>query len=385
MNRGIIIAVTVLSFGLALLAGDEDHWAFQPIVRPVVPEVGAENPIDAFVSAKLETAGLSLSPEAKAHVLLRRLHLDLTGLLPTPDEMKSFENAWAENSVRAYRDLVDRLLASPHFGERWARPWLDLARYADSDGYLGDNMRAWAWVYRDWVIDSINADQPYDHFSIEQLAGDLLPDATQSQKIATGFHRNNLKNTEAGSDFELNRTKQIVDRVATTGTTWLGLTVACAECHDHKHDPISQREFYQLYAFFNNTNDSDISVRFEAEWNAYEAKRSAWEEKLNHLLEKVPPRQKSDAPPDSWNGLVPDKVEAAGCDLKIEKDGSVQASGKATFYGFVFRRGSDKSGPGRLPVFGSTRLGISAKDVSGAKLSGAERQGNFCCRCSFLI
>ncbi len=326
-----IAAVLALFSTAAIRAADEDHWAFQPIVRPAVPGEPSVMPIDAMVRARLAEAGLKPSPQAEPLVLLRRLHLDLTGLLPSPDEMAGFEKAWAADQEKAYSALVDRLLASPHFGERWARPWLDLARYADSDGYLGDSVREWAWIYRDWVIDAINRDQPYDQFSIEQLAGDLLPNATQSQKIATGFHRNNLKNTEAGSDLELNRTKQIVDRVATTGTTWLGLTIACAECHDHKHDPISQREFYQLYAFFNNTNDADISVKLDEEWQAYEAKLGTWESQLKALLAKVPPIKSGgddQAQENAWDLLVPDKVEAGGTDLKIQKDGSVLASGK---------------------------------------------------------
>ena len=248
-------------------AGDSGHWAWQPVVRPEIPatQTKTHHPIDAFVAAKLESQNWQLSPPAEPHALLRRLHLDLTGLLPTLREIAEFELAWAAHPDRAYAEKVDSLLDSPHFGERWARPWLDLARYADSDGYLGDNLRQWAWLYRDWVINSINRDLPFDRFSIEQLAGDLLPEASIDQKIATGFHRNNLKNTEAGADRELNRTKQIVDRVAVTATAWLGLTMACAECHDHKHDPISQKEFYELYAFFNQSIDSDISVKIAPE------------------------------------------------------------------------------------------------------------------------
>ena len=253
---------------LSVQAGDENtyHWAYQTITDPAIPEIGTNaSPIDAFVLARLDAANLKPSPEAQPHTLLRRLSIDLTGLLPTPDEVTAFEASWQESPTAAYTEKVDTLLASPHFGERWARHWLDLARYADSDGYLGDNMRLWAWVYRDWVIDAINVDQPFDQFSLEQLAGDLLPEPTQEQKIATGFHRNNLKNTEVGSDFELDRVKQVVDRVATTGNAWLGLTVACAECHDHKHDAISQREFFQLYAFFNNTKDSDIKITLDGD------------------------------------------------------------------------------------------------------------------------
>ncbi len=262
----LVVSILIATSAFSTRASDQkiDHWAYQPIIEPAIPAVeAAKTTIDAFVIAKLSEANLTLSPEAPPHTLLRRLHIDLTGLLPNPQEIAAFDTAWQQNPDAAYADKVDELLASPHFGERWARHWLDLARYADSDGYLGDDVRLWAWVYRDWVIDAINADQPFDRFSLEQLAGDLLPEPTQEQKIATGFHRNNLKNTEVGSDFELDRVKQVVDRVATTGNAWLGLTVACAECHDHKHDAISQREFFQLYAFFNNTRDSDISITLD--------------------------------------------------------------------------------------------------------------------------
>jgi hypothetical protein len=192
--------------------------------------------------------------------LLRRLSLDLTGLPPSPERVRAFLEATRRDSEAAWAEAVDELLASPHFGEHWARHWLDLARYADSDGYLGDAERPWAWVYRDWVIDAIRDDLPFDRFSMEQLAGDLLPGATVEQRVATGFHRHVLRNTEAGADRELDRTKQVVDRVATTGTVWLGLTLGCAECHDHKHDPVPQRDFYRLYAYFNNVEDVDLPL-----------------------------------------------------------------------------------------------------------------------------
>lgn len=317
--------LSLIVLGLAFAANasaESDHWAFQPISAP-------DGSIDEFVDAKLAAAGLKMSQRAEPHTLLRRLHLDLTGLLPTLDEMDAFNEAWARDPDAAIAEKVRQLLDSPHFGEQWGRHWLDLARYADSDGYLGDNLRPWAWVYRDWVIDSINRDQPFDQFSIEQLAGDLIPEASQSQKIATGFHRNNLNNTEAGADRELNRTKQIVDRVGVTGSVWLGLTLACAECHDHKHDPISQREFFQFYAFFNNTNDADISVLLPGEKKAHDANLAAWEKRLEEL-EKALGDQKPnriDPPEDEiWNVLQPDKFEAASTDFELQEDGSLIAS-----------------------------------------------------------
>ncbi len=309
------------------VAEDTDHWAFQPIKRSHAPDAS----IDSFIRSGLQSEGLDFSPPASPETLYRRLHLDLIGLLPPNGSLRRFLDHWETDSDQAYTAAVDELLNSPHFGEHWARHWLDLARYGDSDGYLGDSLRPWAWVYRDWVIESINRDQPFDRFSLEQLAGDLLPDATQDQKIAVGFHRNNLKNTEAGADRELDRTQQIVNRVATTGTVWLGLTVACAECHDHKHDPISQKEFFELYSFFNNTVDSDISVRFEDEWANYEKRRKAWEAELGKLeteLLQIPKPEPLPLPDSKqWETAFPDEVDAAGTDLEIQEDGSVLASG----------------------------------------------------------
>jgi hypothetical protein len=246
-------------------AGSRDpapsHWAFRRPVRPSVPKVKrggwVRNPVDAFVLAKLERRGLSPSPEADRATLARRLSLDLLGLLPTPQEVAEFG---ADHRPGAYERLVDRLLASPHFGERWGRHWLDLARYADSDGYENDRVRANAWRYRDWVIDAVNRDLPYDRFVVEQLAGDLLPDGTPEQRVATGFHRNALTNSAGGADPEEFRIKAVKDRVNATGTVLLGLTVGCAQCHTHKYDPITLREYYGLFAFFNNSEDQDVEV-----------------------------------------------------------------------------------------------------------------------------
>lgn len=284
---GLLVAAIYAVIGISHGADDPAaHWAYQAITIPAIPEIEtAKSPIDAFVLARLQEAKLTPSPEASPHTLLRRLHIDLTGLVPTPAELSAFESAWQINAEAAYTAKVDELLASPHFGERWARHWLDLARYADSDGYLGDTVRLWAWLYRDWVIDAINADQPFDQFSIEQLAGDLLPEPSEQQKIAAGFHRNNMKNTEVGSDFELDRVKQVVDRVATTGNAWLGLTVACAECHDHKHEAVSQKEFFELYAFFNNTKEFDPGIELTAE--------SGWKTPVYHDKPdaKISPRE----------------------------------------------------------------------------------------------
>ncbi len=236
----------------------EAHWAFLPLAQVAPPTVKntawKKNAIDAFILARLERDGLAPSPEADPATLVRRLHLDLTGLLPTPEEIATFTKAAA--SDEAYAAYVDALLASPHYGERWGRHWLDQARYADSHGYSIDGERE-QWPYRDWVIKALNDDVPFDRFTIEQLAGDLLPKPTKLQLIATGFHRNTLINEEGGSDKEQFRVEAVMDRVNTTGAVWLGLTVGCAQCHTHKFDPITQREYFELFAFFNQGEDAN--------------------------------------------------------------------------------------------------------------------------------
>ena len=237
------------------------HWAFVAPKRPALPEIrnphpATRNPIDAFVLARLRTAGLAPSPEADRGTLVRRVALDLTGLLPTPAEVEDF---LADETPDAYEKVVDRLLASPHYGERQARHWLDLARYADSNGYTIDGPRV-VWPYRDWVINALNADLPFDRFTTEQLAGDLIPNATLAQKVATGFHRNTSFNEEGGTDPEQFRVERTVDRADTTGAVWLGLTVGCARCHDHKYDPVSQREYYRLYAFFDSCDEPTLPI-----------------------------------------------------------------------------------------------------------------------------
>ncbi|MFI5457443.1 MAG: DUF1553 domain-containing protein [Isosphaerales bacterium] len=241
------------------------HWAFKPPRRPAVPEVSkpgwARNPIDRFILARLERAGLGPAPEADRATLLRRLSLDLIGLPPSPGEV---DDVLAGRPAGALDRTVDRLLASPHFGERWARPWLDLARYADSNGYNIDAPRS-IWKYRDWVIAALNADMPFDQFAIDQLAGDLRPGNPLGPRIATGFHRNTPINQEGGIDVEQFRVESVVDRVNTTGTVFLGLTIGCCQCHDHKYDPISQREYYRLFAFFNNVDEPDLEIASPAE------------------------------------------------------------------------------------------------------------------------
>jgi hypothetical protein len=234
-------------------AASGKHWAYVAPSRPAVPTMLARswprNGIDHFILARLEKEGLAPSPEAERAALLRRLSLDLIGLPPSPAEVDAF---LADRSVGAYERLVDRLLASPQFGVRWARPWLDYARYADSHGFQRDDFRD-LWPYRDWVVKALNADMPFDQFTIEQLAGDLLPGATETQKIATGFNRSAPTNVEAGSEPEETRVYQVLDRVNTLAAVWLGTTMECVQCHDHKYDPFTMRDYYGLFAFFNTT------------------------------------------------------------------------------------------------------------------------------------
>jgi len=331
---------------------DQRHWAYRKPVRPEPPPVAnagwIRNPIDRFVLARLEREGLAPAPEADRETLIRRVSLDLIGLPPTLAEVDAFV---ADTSPDAYENVVDRLLASPHYGERWARPWLDLARYADTNGYEKDRRRS-AWMYRDWVIAALNRDLSFRDFTIQQIAGDMLPEATTEQKIATGFQRNTLLNQEGGIDVEEARWETLVDRVNTTAATWLGSTVACAQCHNHKFDPFSQKDYYRMLAFFDNGEyrveglsevvkdkwivEPDLELAapealkkrdtLKAESEALKktidssdlaAELAAWESAL-----------KSKAP--RWTVLHPLQASSAyAAALEKKKDGSVLASGPA--------------------------------------------------------
>jgi len=229
------------------------HWAYRSIARPAVPVSSATHPVDAFVRATLAKKNLTPAPEADRPTLIKRLSYDLLGLPPKPEDVDAFV---ADTAPDAYLKLVERLLASPHFGERWGRHWLDQARYADSDGYEKDSARPDAWRYRDWVIDAINRDQPFDQFTVEQLAGDLLPNATPEQLLATAFHRQTLTNREGGVDQEQYRVEAVFDRTETTGAVWLAHTVGCARCHTHKYDQLTHAEYYGLFSFFNNADEA---------------------------------------------------------------------------------------------------------------------------------
>jgi mono/diheme cytochrome c family protein len=322
-----------------------DHWAYRAPLRPAPPPAEgtwARGPLDAFVLARLQAEGLTPSAAADPAVLLRRASLDLTGLPPSIEDVDTF---LADKDPGAFERAVDRLLASPHYGEHMARRWLDLARYADSNGYEKDERRT-MHLWRDWVIGAFNADMPFDRFTLEQLAGDLLPEATLRQRVATGFHRNTMVNREGGIDPEEFRDDAVTDRVNTTATVWLGTTLACAQCHDHKYDPFSQRDYYELFAFFNSTADdggelapqipvpsaeqteriAELDAKLEAseamfagEWPYADAAQPAWEAESRATL----------GPPPDWRVLAPSRaLSSGGSTLRVLDDGSVLASGE---------------------------------------------------------
>ncbi len=296
----------------------ETHWAFQKPVQaplPVVSRPGwCRNAIDRFVLARLDREGLAPSAEADAYTLIRRVSLDLTGIPPTPEEADAFANDPSEDR---YERLVDRLLTSPRYGEKWARRWLDLARYSDTNGFEKDRDRP-IWPYRDWVIKALNAGMPFDEFTIKQLAGDLLPNPSVDDRVATGFHRNTMLNEEGGIDPLEYRFNAIVDRVATTGATWLGMTIQCAQCHTHKYDPITNREYYQFMAFLNNADEPELDLP-PPDLARQQQER---EEKLAKLIAELP--QKFPLPRDTtWQALRPSAVEtSAGESPKLLDDGS---------------------------------------------------------------
>ena len=288
----VVCGVALLLPAASLSAADpntsDQHWSYRPLQRSPLPEIlvpgHVRNGIDALILRRLKKEGLEPSPPADRATLIRRVNLDLIGLLPTPDEVAAFVS---DDRPNAYERLVDRLLASPHYGERWARLWMDLCHYADIDGYLTDQLRPVAWRYRHWLVDALNADLPFDRFTIQQLAGDLLPGSSFDQKIATGFLRQTLSNREGGADLEEFCVLQVLDRTKMVGTIWLGLTVGCARCHDHKYDEITQREFYQIYAFLNNADEVNIDAPLPAERQPYFQKKPEYDRKRRALIEPI--------------------------------------------------------------------------------------------------
>ncbi len=315
------------------------HWGFVAPIKPAVPVADhspwARNPIDAFVLDKLDKEGLKPSPAADRITLLRRLSLDLIGLPPTPAEVEAFV---ADKSPNAYEKQVDRLLNSPHYGERWGRMWLDAARYADSDGYEKDKQRR-VWFYRDWVINSLNQDLPYNQFIVDQIAGDLLPNPTQGQIVATGFLRNSMVNEEGGIDPEQFRMEAMYDRMDAIGKGILGITIQCAQCHNHKFDPLKQEEYYKMFAFINEANDSNVAVYTPREQMKREEifrktreveailqhQHPTWQAEMAKWEDKVKQGQ------PEWTVLRPsvDDISTGGEKYFIQKDGSFLCQGYA--------------------------------------------------------
>jgi len=338
--KRISIAISCFFWANLLLAQKPDgasHWAFRPPERAAAPTIRdstwVQSEIDRFVLAKLEKEGLRPSPRADRVTLARRLWLDLIGLPPEPKDLDAFLN---DKSVNAYEKLVESLLASPHYGERWARHWLDAARYADSDGFEKDKARQ-VYFFRDWVINALNRDLPYDRFIIEQIAGDLLPNATQDQVVATGFLRNSMINEEGGIDPEQFRMEAMFDRMDAIGKGILGLTIQCCQCHDHKYDPIKQIDYYRMFAFLNNSHEGSIAVyspdglqtranlfrQMAAIEEGLRHRDADWRKKLHAWAGKV----RNDQP--AWEILRPQLDASGGQKHYLLDDGSILAAGYA--------------------------------------------------------
>ena len=364
-----------------------EHWAFESIKKPKRP-TGDAHPIDAFLQRRLKEEGLALSPETSRPRLIRRVTLDLTGVPPTPAEVQAFV---ADSSAEAYDQVVDRLLASPRYGERMAWPWLDAARYSDTDGFQGDPTRD-MWPWRDWLVNALNDNLPFDQFTIEMLAGDMLPDATPAQRLASGFNRNHTYNGEGGRIPEETRVENVFDRVETTSTVWMGLTMTCARCHDHKYDPISQKEYFQLYAFFNNTSESGkggrgkappimdftppstdvrlaelakrtkaIDEKLAAPDKALDAEQIAWEKRLANKSQ------------DAWVILSPEKLTSKhGATMARHADETFTARGinpQNDTYEFYAST--------ELKRLESIRLEALRDETTAVKGPGRDHQGNF--------
>lgn len=359
---------TILRRWIAAGAEYQPHWAFQPPRQAPLPKTSdsawLRSPLDAHVLAGIDSAGLRHSPSAGRETLVRRLSLDLIGLPPTLDEIDAF---LADTGPDAEQRLVDRLLASPAYGERWARRWLDLARYADTNGYEKDRQRS-MWPYRDWVIRALNADLPFDQFTIEQIAGDMLPDATLDQRTATGFHRNTMINEEGGIDPLEFRYLAMVDRVNTTGTTWLGLTLVCANCHTHKYDPIPQQEYFQLFALLNNADELEMDVPSADLAERRDAVERQIAAKERDLASQFPP-----AGDVRWSVATPKTVTAAaGSNLKIQPDQSVLVGGplpEKDDYVVTFESGAEPITALRLETLVDPSLGSGGP--------GRTKHGNF--------
>ena len=312
-------------------AGYAEHWAFIPPKAAPLPRVNQTSwpriDLDYFTLAQMESEGRKPAPEADRYRLIRRLSLDLIGLPPSPEEVHAFVE---DQHPDAYGRLVDRLLDRPEYGERWAQPWLDLARYADTNGYEKDRPRS-IWPWRDWVINALNADMPFDQFTVEQIAGDMLPNSTQDQHVATGFHRNTMVNEEGGIDPLEFRFYAMVDRVNTTATTWLGLTLGCAQCHTHKFDPVPHRSYYEMMAFLDNTSELELPLLTPQQRRQQESIHQEINQKLSALpvnkakYDSWLKTQRAKAV--SWRTITPTKTKASIGWLQLQKDQSIFASG----------------------------------------------------------
>lgn len=404
------------------------HWAYDSLSDAAPPKPAGpaasfgRNPIDAYVIATLNENKITPSAEAKPEKLIRRLHYDLIGLPPEPAAVETFLKDYTANPDKAYTVLVDQLLNSPRFGERWGRHWLDKARYADSDGYEKDRNRMNAWRYRDWVIDAINRDLPFDQFTIEQLAGDLLPEANEETQLATAFNRQTLTNTEGGTDQEQWRVAAVMDRTETLGAVWLGLTVGCARCHTHKYDEITHSDYYSLFAYFNNGDESNIKIRrSEEDWAQWEKDHAAHLAKLKSegerltaasstAIMKLPAWEKSvtvqlamaekNAEPVLQDLAIKETAPPKGVILKKLKDSSYLVSGKSpptatytligelpagTYTGLRLDVLADKSlpknGPGRAAhgnfVLNHLRLSFGGKQIPFGGASADYSQGSY--------
>ena len=346
------------------------HWAFAPSREVAPPEVEDDswprNPIDAFVLARLEAENLSPAPEADRRTLLRRVTLDLVGMTPTVEELEAF---LADDAPGAYERVVERLIASPHYAERQARHWLDLARYADSHGFTIDGSRS-MWPWRDWVVNAIDSGMPYDQFTVEQLAGDLLPDATNAQLVATGFQRNTQINQEGGAKDEENRVNAVFDRVETTGAVWLGSTLSCARCHSHKYDPVTQTEYYQLFAFYNQTEDGGVSSEPSVLVTDDESQRAVDEFDAERARLEAELVRVELAARAGWTTWIPARATGSnGPELRVGEDASIRSIGHSP-------QTSDYVLDGPAPAAGVAALRLEALPHASLPKGGPGRSGS---------
>jgi mono/diheme cytochrome c family protein len=386
VDQGAFISKQDLAASVVVKKTPSTHWSFQPLVKPIIPSDNssgwARAPIDVFIYEQMCKEGLSPAKEADSLALLRRVYLDLTGIPPSHLEVDAFLN---DKLAGAYERAVDRALASPRYGEKWGRFWLDLARYADSDGYEKDTGRPFAWRYRQWVIDALNADMPFDQFAIEQLAGDLLKNSTAEQKAATGFHRNTLTNKEGGVDQEQFRVEAVVDRANTTAKVFLGLTLGCAQCHDHKYDPISQREYYQFFAFFNSDTEVNIpAAPLPGEQEMFEKKMQEHQSKVAVIKATLEVRKKElGEDVDEWAAkLKPDSIP-----VKLKPVIGVEASKRTDVQKneLINHRASlDEKAKGIQKQIADLQKAAPAPTMAQALALGKERKTNIHIRGDFL-